>query len=167
MSDEHASDTTDSVVPEQVFIWLSAVSTFGAIRAQPSGTLAESTVAPLSDFAALRKGFLTNVLNSKTTIFIISLFMQVVRPDTPMAVQIGYGAFISGAHMAWFSVVALCFSASAVRERLMAVRHWIDRAFGGLLVGFGILLAVARGGALTEHSRWPDLKGIALAAINA
>ncbi|WP_248805559.1 LysE family transporter [Pseudomonas sp. MWU13-2100] len=115
------------------------------LRTRPSGALAASAVAPLSDFAALRTGFLTNVLNPKTTIFIISLFMQVVRADTPLTVQIGYGAFISGAHMAWFSVVALCFSASAVRERLLAVRHWIDRAFGGLLVGFGILLAVARG----------------------
>nr|WP_249121754.1 hypothetical protein [Stutzerimonas stutzeri] len=36
-------------------------------------------------------------------------------------------------------------SAGAVRERLLAVRHWIDRLFGGLLVGFGVLLAAARG----------------------
>lgn len=102
-------------------------------------------MASLSDAAALRTGFLTNALNPKTTVFIVSLFMQVVRPDTPLAVQIGYGAFISVAHMAWFSLVALCFSAGAVRDRLLAVRHWIDRAFGGLLVGFGVLLAVARG----------------------
>ena len=70
--------------------------------------------------------------------------MQVVRPDTPLAVQIGYGGFIAVAHMAWFALVALCFSAGAVQGRLLAVRHWIDRVFGGLLVGFGILLAVLR-----------------------
>jgi len=115
------------------------------LLAKPAGALADSAVAPLSDMAALRTGFLTNVLNPKTTVFIVSLFMQVVRPDTPLAVQIGYGAFISVAHMAWFALVALCFSAGAVRDRLLAVRHWIDRAFGGLLVGFGVLLAVARG----------------------
>ena len=115
------------------------------LRAKPARALADSAVAPLSDMAALRTGFLTNVLNPKTTVFIVSLFMQVVRPDTPLAVQIGYGAFISVAHMAWFALVALCFSAGAVRDRLLAVRHWIDRAFGGLLVGFGVLLAVARG----------------------
>ncbi|MDQ1119515.1 MULTISPECIES: LysE family transporter [Pseudoxanthomonas] len=114
------------------------------LRSKPAGTLA-NPVAALSDAAALRIGFLTNALNPKTTIFIVSLFMQVVRPDTPLAVQIGYGAFISLAHMAWFSLVALCFSSSAVRDRLLSVRHWIDRTFGGLLVGFGILLAVARG----------------------
>ncbi|XAH25880.1 LysE family transporter [Xylophilus sp. GW821-FHT01B05] len=114
------------------------------LRATPGGTLADGAVAPLSDVAALRRGFLTNALNPKTTVFIVSLFMQVVRPDTPMSVQIGYGAFISVAHVAWFSLVALCFSTGAVRERLLALRHWIDRMFGGLLVGFGVLLALAR-----------------------
>jgi threonine/homoserine/homoserine lactone efflux protein len=41
--------------------------------------------------------------------------------------------------------VAACFSADAVRDRLLAVRHWIDRTFGVLLIGFGVLLAIARG----------------------
>ncbi|MFV0601501.1 MAG: LysE family translocator [Brachymonas sp.] len=115
------------------------------LRTKPSAATADGCVAPLSDRAALRTGFLTNVLNPKTTVFIVSLFMQVVRPDTPLAVQIGYGAFISMAHMVWFGLVALCFSAGAVRDRLLAVRHWIDRTFGGVLVGFGLLLALARG----------------------
>jgi RhtB (resistance to homoserine/threonine) family protein len=115
------------------------------LRTQASTPQADHAAAALSDAAALRTGFLTNVLNPKTTVFIVSLFMQVVQPDTPLAVQIGYGAFIALAHAAWFSLVALCFSAGAVRARLLAVRHWIDRAFGGLLVSLGLLLAVARG----------------------
>lgn len=106
----------------------------------------DAPVAPLSDLAALRTGFLTNVLNPKTTVFIVSLFMQAVRPDTPLIVQISYGAFIALAHAGWFSLVAVCFSATAVRDRLLSLRHWIDRTFGGLLVGFGVALAIARGG---------------------
>jgi len=43
-------------------------------------------------------------------------------------------------------VVAVCFSVDTVRDRLLSFRHWIDRTFGVLLVGFGIMLAVARGG---------------------
>uniref|UniRef100_UPI003F4960AB LysE family translocator n=1 Tax=Cupriavidus yeoncheonensis TaxID=1462994 RepID=UPI003F4960AB len=113
--------------------------------AKPDHRQPKVHMAPLSDLAALRTGFLTNVLNPKTTVFIVSLFMQAVRPDTPLIVQIGYGAFIALAHAAWFSLVALCFSASTVRERLLAVRHWIDRTFGGLLVAFGVLLAIAGG----------------------
>ncbi|WLH93172.1 LysE family transporter [Pseudomonas hefeiensis] len=138
----------------QQSLWLfSTIKLFGAVyliylgvkmlRSKPSHVSADRAVAPLSDAAALRIGFLTNALNPKTTIFIVSLFMQVIRPETPLAVQIGYGAFISVAHMAWFCLVALCFSAGPVRDKLLAVRHWIDRAFGGLLVGFGLLLALA------------------------
>lgn len=112
------------------------------LSARPGGRETDRRTAPLSDGAALRTGFLTNALNPKTTVFIVSLFMQVVRPDTPLAVQIGYGAFIAVAHMVWFSLVASCFSAGAVRVRLLACRHWIDRAFGGVLVCLGFLLAM-------------------------
>jgi threonine/homoserine/homoserine lactone efflux protein len=71
------------------------------LRSRPAGEL-NATVVPLSDLAALRTGFLTNALNPKTTVFIVSLFLQVVWPDTPMGVQMGYGLFISVAHIAWF-----------------------------------------------------------------
>ncbi|WP_174907670.1 LysE family translocator [Burkholderia diffusa] len=115
------------------------------LTARPARGQPATPATPLSDLAALRTGFLTNALNPKTTVFIVSLFMQAVRPDTPLIVQIGYGLFIALAHAGWFSLVAVCFSARAVRDRLLSLRHWIDRTFGVLLVGFGILLAVARG----------------------
>ena len=117
------------------------------LRAQPATGEEMASQPALSSLGALRTGFLTNVLNPKTTIFIVSLFMQVVQPQTPLAVQLGYGAFIVLAHALWFSAVALFFSSASVGARLLAVRHWIDRIFGGLLVGFGMLLA------LTQQSR--------------
>lgn len=97
----------------------------------------------LSDFGALRMGFFTNALNPKTTIFIVSLFMQVVHPDTPMSIAIGYGLFISMTHVVWFAVLAFFFSTESVRLRVMRARRWIDRIFGALLLGFGALLASA------------------------
>ncbi|MGQ8705741.1 LysE family transporter [Serratia sp. TSA_198.1] len=111
----------------------------GAAAAAPS----HADTAATSDFAALKIGFLTNVLNPKTTIFIVSLFMQVVNPQTPLSVQIGYGLFIALAHILWFAAVALLFSAPGVNARLLRLRKGIDRAFGGLLIVFGALLAVA------------------------
>ncbi|CAI2452764.1 LysE family transporter [Serratia plymuthica] len=111
----------------------------GAAAAAPS----HEDTAATSDFAALKIGFLTNVLNPKTTIFIVSLFMQVVNPQTPLSVQIGYGLFIAVAHILWFAAVALLFSAPGVNARLLRLRKGIDRAFGGLLIVFGALLAVA------------------------
>lgn len=111
------------------------------LRAKPASGEPIPAARALSDIAALRVGFLTNALNPKTTIFIVSLFMQVVQPTTPFQVQIGYGAFISAAHVVWFALVAAFFSAGRVRSRILRVRHWIDRMFGGMLILFGLLLA--------------------------
>jgi RhtB (resistance to homoserine/threonine) family protein len=115
------------------------------LRARPASEDRVVDAAPvaLSTIRALRIGFLTNALNPKTTVFIVSLFMQVVQPSTPLAVQIGYGAFIAAAHIVWFALVALFLSSGAVRHRILRVRHWIDRAFGALLVVFGLKLASA------------------------
>ncbi|HEV7322607.1 MAG TPA: LysE family transporter [Ensifer sp.] len=113
------------------------------LRAKPAGQLAATEVTAISDLGALRMGFFTNALNPKTTVFVVSLFMQVVEPTTALSIQIGYGAFIAAAHVIWFTVVAVFFSSGAVRLRLLDLRHWIDRAFGALLVGFGVLLATA------------------------
>ncbi len=122
-------------------IWLG----LALLRARPAADApAAGGVAPMSDWAAWRMGFLTNALNPKTTLFIVSLFMQVLQPGTPLAIQLGYGAFISLAHGLWFTLVALCFSSTVVRARLQAVRPVIDRVFGGLLAGLGVLLVLVR-----------------------
>jgi len=104
-------------------------------------TPAASPAAGDGDWAVLRTGFLTNALNPKCTVFVVSLFLQVVGPNTPLGAKLGYGAFVSGAHLLWFALVALLFSQGAVRARLLRWRRGIDRAFGALLIGFGALLA--------------------------
>lgn len=140
----------------QQSLWLfNAIKLLGAVyliylgvkmlRSQSAGAANDTRRAPMSDLAALRIGLLTNAMNPKTTVFIVSLFVQVVRPGTPLSVQIGYGLFISMAHVAWFSLLALGFSAGPMHERLLGARHWIDRAFGGLMIVFGAMLGVANG----------------------
>ncbi|WP_025126877.1 LysE family transporter [Pseudomonas sp. PH1b] len=96
----------------------------------------------MSAWGALRSGFLTNALNPKTMIFVLSLFMQVIQPGTALPVQIGYGAIIVLAHVLWFVLVALFFSAPAIAGRLLAYKRRIDQVFGVVLVGFGLLLSV-------------------------
>ena len=47
------------------------------------------------------------------------------------------------AHVVWFAAVALFFSEGRVRAQILRLRHWIDRVFGVLLIGFGLALAMA------------------------
>lgn len=93
--------------------------------------------AGLSLFAL---GFLTNVLNPKTALFIISLFMQVTGPSVPMPSQLAYGLFIALTHVLWFALVACFFSTPVLQRRMQAVRPWVDRSLGIVLMGLGGLL---------------------------
>jgi threonine/homoserine/homoserine lactone efflux protein len=98
--------------------------------------------AALSRWGALRTGFLTNVLNPKTTLFVVSTFTQVVGPDTPLWQQAGYGMFMSLAHLAWFALVALFFSHTRLRTSLLRAQKALNRTIGATLVGLGVTLGV-------------------------
>ncbi|WP_406395635.1 LysE family translocator [Streptomyces sp. NBC_00887] len=98
----------------------------------------------LSGLGALRTGFLTNVLNPKTTLFVVSTFTQVVGPDTALWQQAGYGLFMSLAHLGWFGLVALFFSHSHLRTAMLRRQKALNRTIGSVLVGLGVTLGLAR-----------------------
>ncbi|MFF0206557.1 LysE family transporter [Streptomyces althioticus] len=97
----------------------------------------------LTPLAALRTGFLTNVLNPKTTLFVVSTFAQVVDPGTPLLQQAGYGLFMSLAHLLWFGVVALFFSHDRMRGLMLRGQRVLNKVIGTALAGLGISLALA------------------------
>ncbi|MFF8030719.1 LysE family translocator [Streptomyces sp. NPDC016626] len=97
----------------------------------------------LTPFAALRTGFLTNVLNPKTTLFVVSTFAQVVSPGTPVLQQVGYGLFMSLAHLLWFGVVAVFFSHDRMRALMLRGQKVLNKVIGSVLAGLGVSLAFA------------------------
>ncbi|GAA4030941.1 LysE family translocator [Streptomyces plumbiresistens] len=96
----------------------------------------------LSKAGALRTGFLTNALNPKTMLFVLSTYTQVVRADTPVVQQIGYGLFMSFTHLAWFALAALFFSNRSLRTRLLRRQAVLNKVIGTVLVGLGVALAL-------------------------
>lgn len=102
-----------------------------------------SGAAPLRGAAALRTGFLTNALNPKTTLFVVSTYTQVVHADTGWLTQASYGFFMSFAHWFWFSLVALLFSNDRLRGAMLQAQTVINRLIGGVLVTLGCSLALA------------------------
>ncbi|MET9933563.1 MULTISPECIES: LysE family transporter [unclassified Streptomyces] len=95
-----------------------------------------------SKAGALRTGFLTNALNPKTMLFVLSTYTQVVSADTPVPRQIGYGLFMSFAHLVWFALAALLFSRQGLRDRLLRRQTVLNKAVGAVLVGLGVVLAL-------------------------
>ncbi|MFJ9677036.1 LysE family transporter [Streptomyces sp. NPDC101194] len=96
----------------------------------------------LTPFAALRTGFLTNALNPKTTLFVVSTFTQVVGPTTGLWEQAGYGLFMSVAHLGWFGLVALFFSNARLRTAMLRWQKALNRGIGSVLVGLGVTLGL-------------------------
>ena len=92
---------------------------------------------------ALRTGFLTNCLNPKTMLFVISAFSQVVQPSSPLWLNFAYGAFMSVAHWAWFSLVAVFFSSPVLRRAMIERQRMADRVIGVALMGLGVAVAVS------------------------
>lgn len=120
-----------------------------ALRAQPetqnlNGEAVQgATHRPLSFTSAIWMGFLTNALNAKAALFFLGLFTQVIRPETPLSWQIVYGIQMSLMTMAWFSFVTMIFSQAWFKDHLQQYRHWLDRAFGAILVALGIKVALS------------------------
>ena len=88
-------------------------------------------------------GFLTNALNPKTLLFVVSAYTQVVGPDSSLARQFAYGLFMSVAHWLWFSLVALCFSSTPLRRLMIDRQRLVDRVIGMALLGLGMTVLFA------------------------
>jgi RhtB (resistance to homoserine/threonine) family protein len=98
----------------------------------------------VSVIAALRTGFLTNLLNPKVTLFFLALFTQIIQPGTLITAQAIYGLTMVGLEFLWFALVAALVSQSAIKQRFLAVSHWIERATGAVLIALGLRIALAQ-----------------------
>jgi len=119
-------------------------------KARPARTdpqLATSATAPTeslparhSDRAAFLRGFLTNVLNPKATMFFLALFSVGVSASTPRLVVGFYGLWMAVATAAWFCLVSLCLTHPAALSRFRRNAHWIDWLTGAVMLLFAARL---------------------------
>ena len=138
---------SQSIVLFNLLKWLAAAYLIyigiRALQARPADP-ASAELAPLatrSPRVAFVRGFVTNGLNPKATLFFLSLFTLVISPQTPLLVQAGYGLYLALATALWFCAVALLFSQARVRRGFVRLGHWFDRLMGAVLVGLGIKVA--------------------------
>jgi RhtB (resistance to homoserine/threonine) family protein len=92
---------------------------------------------------SIRMGFLTNVLNPKATLFFLALFTQVIRPETPITIQLMYGLEMVVMTFVWFAIVANILSHKAIKTQFVKVQHKVERAFGVILIALGIKVAMS------------------------
>jgi RhtB (resistance to homoserine/threonine) family protein len=96
----------------------------------------------LTPFAAVKMGFLTNVLNPKATLFFLALFTQVITPTTPFIVKGLMSIEMVIATVAWFSLVAILLSHKRIKQAFVRIQHKAERVFGVLLIALGVKVAL-------------------------
>jgi len=94
----------------------------------------------ISAFQAFKQGVLTNSLNPKTTLFVISLFSQIMRSENNVLRLLSYGVFISFSHLVWFLMIAYFCSTPTIRNQILAKQVVINRIIGSILSGLGLSL---------------------------
>lgn len=98
----------------------------------------------LGALAAVRMGFLTNILNPKATLFFFALFTQVISPETPKIIQVLYGLEMSVMTFFWFGFVAVVLSHPALKGRFISAGQRLEQVFGAILIALGVKVALSR-----------------------
>ncbi|OGL85851.1 amino acid transporter [Candidatus Uhrbacteria bacterium RIFCSPLOWO2_02_FULL_48_12] len=96
----------------------------------------------ITRFAAVRIGFLTNVLNPKATLFFLSLFTLVISPETPLPIMGIVGAIMIVNTMLWFSLVAIFLTQKRIRSIFERFQGVFNKTLSGLLIALGIKVAL-------------------------
>lgn len=98
----------------------------------------------ISNWLAIRIGFLTSLLNPKATLLFLAVFTQLIQPNSPLTAQIIYGLTVIALEIVWYSLVALFISQRNVKRLLTSFMHWIERVMGVVLILLGLRLALAK-----------------------
>lgn len=96
----------------------------------------------ISRFAAIKIGFLTNVLNPKVTLFFLSLFTMVISPNTNPAILAIISAIIIIDTILWFSLVSIFFTQKRIRSIFEKFQNVFNKTLGGLLIALGVKVAL-------------------------
>jgi threonine/homoserine/homoserine lactone efflux protein len=115
------------------------------LRPRASFPLSHGAVAPRSETGWLWRGALNNLLNPKAGVFYVSFLPQFVPAHVaaaPFMFLLACLHVVMG--LAWFAVlIGATRPVAGALQRAVVVR-WLDRITGGVFLGFGVRLAMAR-----------------------
>ena len=114
---------------------------------RPRDRFEVATGAPSAegDFAWMRRGLLTNLLNPKVGVFYVSFLPQFLPAGVaPTGFIFLLAAIHAALGLAWFGCLIGATRPIAGALRRPAVVRWLDRLTGTVFLGFGLRLALER-----------------------
>jgi threonine/homoserine/homoserine lactone efflux protein len=112
------------------------------LRSQGIQAHIKSTYKETSHYYAFRKGFLTNVLNPKATLFMVSLFSFILTPTTSFETILLASLCMILLTIFWFSLVILFVS--FCKEHVTKYSKFIDRTSGLALLFLSLKLLMSK-----------------------
>lgn len=91
-----------------------------------------------SSFKFWSEGFLTTLLNPKGIFFMLSLFTQVIHPQTPTGIQLIYITMMFFASVAWFSGLSYTLIRSQEAIRVDQLQYYALKVMGVALIALGV-----------------------------
>ncbi|KQX52510.1 MULTISPECIES: LysE family transporter [unclassified Ensifer] len=122
-------------------VWL-GLKLFRQMRA-PEQTIDIAPASELSPFAAWRRGFLTNLANPKSALFVASLFASAMTPGTPWLHGAAAVAAMTAISTIWYGGLVMALGHPAVGRAYRRTSRRIDSVAGTIFVGFGLTLALS------------------------
>lgn len=121
-----------------------------SLRAKKPETISDESQAtnnPTDEIPSPKKafftGFLINGLNVKATLFFVSLFSVIIIPETPFAIKLSYGLYMTVATAAWFVLLSYLLTQFRVRSLLQVKGYLLDRLMGAVLLVLAIQLVLS------------------------
>ena len=88
-------------------------------------------------------GFLINGLNVKATLFFVSLFSVIIAPQTPLAIKLSYGLYMTFATGVWFVFLSYLLTHPRIRYFLQIKGYLLDRVMGLVLLLLAVQLVLS------------------------
>lgn len=117
-------------------IYLAVMIWRGAPAPMPVAS-ADRTHGPWRSFSI---ALMIQLSNPKIMVFFGSIFVALLPAHAPTWVWIATIAMVLLNETAWYTIVALVFSAGPARRAYGGIKTWLDRAMAGILAAIGVKL---------------------------
>ena len=104
----------------------------------------ETVQGELSAKRSFAIGFVTNITNPKTAMFISSLYATTIPQETPIAIGLMCSLQIIFISLLWYSLVATVFSTEYFSTRYLHHQRPLKVVSGVLYIGLGLRLGLRR-----------------------
>jgi RhtB (resistance to homoserine/threonine) family protein len=89
-------------------------------------------------FTCFKHGFLTDLLNPKATLFFLSLFTQIIHPESTSLEKAAYGLTLVLIEFLYFTAISTIIGNKKIHSFISKFIHGIEKITGYVLIIFGL-----------------------------